>query len=283
MAKTSYFRAASVLVGMLAAAVIATVIMTVPAWAASTLFVSDVSPDGGTTNVAADSDITAEFSKAMKARTIKVSTFYLKEEGSSTAVPAEVSYSGDSETATLDPEGTLDAGSTYTATIKGGKRGVRALDGDKLGGTSDSTATFANRTVRWSFTVASDSPPPPSTSLHFSPNPLDLSYTYSCLLFDIPGPGRTELLTIDNSENTEDVTVASVELTDTTHFFDGAILAAPFTVGAGTTIFDQITFRGDGDFSATLTFKDENGDVIDEPVTLEGSASCFLPPPIIVG
>ena len=285
MAKTSSFRTATVSVGMLAAAVVATVIMAVPAWAASAVLVSDVSPDGGATGVAADSDITAAFSKAMKARTIKASTFYLREEGSSTSIPAAVSYSSDSKTATLDPNGTLEADSTYNATIKGGKRGVRALDGAKLGGTSDSTATFANRKVTWSFSVASDSPPPPSgTSMRLTPNPLDLSYEYSCL---VENPGKTLNLTLDNSENTEDVTVTSVELTDTVHFSEPGIPLieawGSFTIGAGNINYDPITFRGDGDFTATLTFRDENDDVIDEPVTLTGSSSCFLLPPIIVG
>jgi hypothetical protein len=137
--------------------------MAVPAWAASKVFVSDVSPDGGATSIAADSTITAKFSKAMKARTIKGSTFYLTKQDPSTAIPAKVSYSGTSKTATLDPDSNLEAGATYTATIKGGKRGVRASNGDKLGGTRDSTATFANGKVTWAFTVSND--PPPSDTL----------------------------------------------------------------------------------------------------------------------
>jgi hypothetical protein len=147
---------------MLAAAVLATLVMAGPAWAASNVFVTDVSPDGGATSVAADSNITTQFSKAMRASTIKGSTFYLKKQGSSTTIPAQVSYSDTSKTATLKPNSNLEAGATYTATVKGGKRGVRASDGGKLGGTNDITATFADRKVTWSFKVANN-PTPPST------------------------------------------------------------------------------------------------------------------------
>ena len=48
--------------------------------------------------------------------------------------------------------------------MKGGGSGVKASDGGKLGGTNDSTATFANGNVTWSFTVANDSPPPPPSA-----------------------------------------------------------------------------------------------------------------------
>src|SRR4051794_36254605 len=114
---------------------IVTVVLTVsvPAWAASKVFVTDVSPNGGATSVAADSNITATFSKAMKASTIKPSTFYLTKEGSSTKLPAQVSYRSTSKTATLKPDSNLEAGATYTATITGGPKGVRASNGDRLG------------------------------------------------------------------------------------------------------------------------------------------------------
>jgi hypothetical protein len=167
----------------------ATLVMAVPAWAASNVFVTDVSPDGGATSVAADSNITAQFGKAMRASTIKGSTFYLKKQGSSTKIPAQVSYSGISKTATLNPESNLEAGATYTATLKGGRRGVRASDGGKLGGTNDSTATFANGKVTWSFTVANDPPPPPVDECPDNPDrtepPCDTSPTV--VSFQPPG------------------------------------------------------------------------------------------------
>jgi hypothetical protein len=165
MAQKSYFKSATVLVGMLAAAVLATLVMAVPAWAASNVLVTDVSTGGGATSVAADSNITTTFSKAMRASTIKGSTFYLKKQGSSTTIPARVSYSGTSKTATLNPDSDLEAGATYTATVKGGKRGVRASDGGKLGGTNDSTATFANGKVTWSFMVSHNPTAPSAPSV----------------------------------------------------------------------------------------------------------------------
>jgi len=261
------------------AAAILVALAALPASALTKALVTDVSPDGGSADVSADSNVNATFNIRMAKSTINNKTVYLKRQDSSAVVPAQVTYRGTTETATLNPNDDLTSGATYSAYIKGGRTGVKGAGSQKLGGTTDTTATFANAKVVWTFTVAPP-PPPPSTALHFSPNPLDLSYTYSCL---VTNPGNTKYLTIDNSKNTEDVTVASVELTDTNHFFDGAIRAAPFTVEAGATIYDQITFRGDGQFSATLTLKDENGNVIDQPVALTGSASCFLPPPIIVG
>ena len=156
--RTNYLRAFTLLVAV-AVAVVAALMMSVPAWAASTVFVTDVSPDGGATSVAADSNITAVFSKDMRASTIKGSTIYLKKQGSSTTIPANVSYSPTSKTATLNPDSNLKEGATYTAYIKGGKRGVKASNGDKLGGTTDSTATFANGKVTWSFTTTDSTPP----------------------------------------------------------------------------------------------------------------------------
>src|SRR3712207_5231069 len=111
----------------------------------------------------------------MRGSTIKGSTFYLNRGGSSAAIPATVSYSRTSKTAKLNPRGNLEAGARYTAVVEGGKNGVRASDGGKLGGTRDGTATFAGGKVTWSFTVANDPPPPSDTErpslVNFDPAP----------------------------------------------------------------------------------------------------------------
>jgi Bacterial Ig-like domain len=149
--RTTYFRTSTLLVAVAAAIVAATLMMAVPAWASSKLLVTEVSPKDKATDVAANSEVTATFNKAMKASTIKDTTFYLTEEGSSTHIPVKKrSYDATSKKATLIPESDLKAGATYTATITG----VKSSKGVKLGGTSPNTATFADGKVTWSFTVA---------------------------------------------------------------------------------------------------------------------------------
>jgi hypothetical protein len=131
-----------------------------PAEAASRYFVTAVTPTGDTMDVPADTDITAKFSKGIKASTVKSTTFYLTKEGSTEKIPAQVTYSGANRTATLNPDSDLEVGATYVATMKGGSKGILAKDGSRLGGSKDGTATFANGKVTWSFTVANNSPPP---------------------------------------------------------------------------------------------------------------------------
>jgi len=280
---------------MIAAAVVAAMLMTAPAWAAATVFVSDVSPDGGATGVAADGNVTAQFGKAMKAGTIKGSTFFLKKQGSTTTIPAQLSYSATTNTATLNPNSNLAAGATYKATIKGGSTGVKALNGDRLAGTTDSTATFANNKVTWSFTVANAPPPPPVDQcpdnpdrteppcevvtpppvppVTMSPNPLQLDNTGLCF-------GTTALLTVTNTSS-GNVTFASVEIAgeDARWFSDGATGAVPFTVGAGNWFQDEVGFIGSErgkTYHATLTFKDGTGATIGAPVELVGTTSCIV-------
>jgi hypothetical protein len=88
----------------------------------------------------------------MKASTITSTNVYLTKQDDTTKIPAKVSYA--SKVATLDPSTDLDPNASYTATVLGGKSGVRAKDGSLLGGTKDTTATFSNSNVTWSFTTA---------------------------------------------------------------------------------------------------------------------------------
>ncbi len=61
----------------------------VPALAQTTkVLVTDVAPDGGSDNVGMDSNVTATFNIRMDRSTVNSKTFYLKQEGSSTVVPA---------------------------------------------------------------------------------------------------------------------------------------------------------------------------------------------------
>src|SRR3712207_6563031 len=126
----------------------------VPALAqTSKVIVANVSPDGGSPSVGTDSNVTATFKVRMDRRTLKNKTFYLKQEGSTAVVPAQVSYARTSRTATLNPRNDLASGITYTAYVKGGRAGVRGASGQKLGGTRDATAAFVNAKVSWTFTV----------------------------------------------------------------------------------------------------------------------------------
>ena len=94
----------------------------------------------------------ATFSEAMDASTITnvsgaSTTFTLTKQGASTPVAATVGYDATTKKATLDPSANLEAGATYTATVKGGASGVKDLAGNPL--TSDKT---------WSFSTAASAP-----------------------------------------------------------------------------------------------------------------------------
>jgi peptidoglycan-N-acetylglucosamine deacetylase len=125
--------------------------------------VSTVAPANNATGVAVVSNVEATFSEAMNASTINTSTFTLVKTGTTTPVAAQVSYDPATTKATLDPQADLDPGATYTATVKGGKKGVKDLAGNGL--RSDST---------WSFTTAAAPPPPdttlPDTTIDFGPS-----------------------------------------------------------------------------------------------------------------
>ncbi|WP_165968662.1 Ig-like domain-containing protein [Arthrobacter crusticola] len=119
--------------------------------------VQTTSPTAGATNVAVSANVTGTFSEAMTASTITSSTFTLTPQGSTTAVPAAVTYSGN--VATLNPSSDLAAGTTYTATIKGGATGVKDAAGNAL--VSDRTWTFTTAPA----TGGGDTTPPTVTAV----------------------------------------------------------------------------------------------------------------------
>jgi hypothetical protein len=88
--------------------------------------------------VAVSTNVTASFSEAMDASTITSATFTLT--AGTTTVPAAVTYNSTDKVATLNPGADLAAGTTYTATIKGGSTGVKDVAGNTLA--SDKTWTF---------------------------------------------------------------------------------------------------------------------------------------------
>ncbi|WP_308159783.1 Ig-like domain-containing protein [Arthrobacter sp. ISL-5] len=101
--------------------------------------VTGTSPAPGATGVAGTANVTGWFSEAMDASTVTSDTFTLKAAGTTT-VPAAVTYNSTDKVATLNPGADLAAGTTYTATIRGGSGGVKDVAGNALA--SDKTWTF---------------------------------------------------------------------------------------------------------------------------------------------
>jgi large repetitive protein len=106
-------------------------------------------PTAGATGVPIGATVTVTFSEALNPASVTTITFTLAAQGSTSPIPAAVTYSG--TTATLDPTTDLAAGATYTATVKGGPTGVTDVAGNPM--TTDRTWTFT--------TAATTSPPPP--------------------------------------------------------------------------------------------------------------------------
>ena len=63
----------------------------------------------------------------MDAATLTATTFTLTKQGTTTPVPATVTYDEGTKKAILDPNADLDAGATYAATVKGGSNGAKDL------------------------------------------------------------------------------------------------------------------------------------------------------------
>ncbi|MGX9902026.1 Ig-like domain-containing protein [Arthrobacter sp. SA17] len=106
--------------------------------------VTGTSPLAGASGVAVTANVTGQFSEAMNASTVTSATVTLQT--GTTSVPAAVTYNGTDNTATLNPSVDLAAGTTYTATIKGGTGGVRDVAGNALA--TDKTWTFTTAPPR---------------------------------------------------------------------------------------------------------------------------------------
>jgi len=89
--------------------------------------VVSTSPASGALNVSVTANVTATFNEAMNASTLNTGTFLLAK--GSTSVAGTVTYSNN--TATFNPNASLDADSVYTATLTSG---VRDADGNVLSG-----------------------------------------------------------------------------------------------------------------------------------------------------
>lgn len=128
---------------------------------------------------------------------------------SNALVPASVSYSAGTNTATLTPTTPLSASIAYTATVKGGASGVKDVAGNALAADND-----------WSFsTAAADTTPPTVTGQ--SP------------ATDATGVTLTSTVTAVFSEALDPATVipATFELRDP----GNAVVAATVSYNAATT------------------------------------------------
>ena len=109
--------------------------------------VASTVPGSNATAVAPSANPTATFSEGMDGGTINATTFKLLESGSTTRLPAAISYSASTDTATLDPTNSLRAGVTYKAVVT---TGAKDLAGNPL---DQNTAKTGLQQKAWSFTV----------------------------------------------------------------------------------------------------------------------------------
>ena len=92
--------------------------------------VASTTPTSGATGVLAGANVTVTFSEVLNVTTINGTTFRLTRGG--VLVPAVVTWSAETRTATLDPTAGLAYGETYTATVKGFPGGVTDLAGNPM-------------------------------------------------------------------------------------------------------------------------------------------------------
>jgi hypothetical protein len=121
------------------------------------LRITDVFPDGGSVGVPTDTRPSVTFDRrADFIRASRRKSFKLHKDGSKKAVPSHLAYYFNEERLELVPEDALEPNTTYKATIEGkGKNGIRSLEGGKLGGVDDPSATFEDGKVSWTFTTES--------------------------------------------------------------------------------------------------------------------------------
>ena len=145
-------------------------------------------PAAGASGINVNATVSATFNEVLNASTVTTSTFVLRDDASN-IVPATVTYSASTLTATLTPGSALTYSTQYTATLTSG---VKDLAGNAL----------ANYT--WPFTTSAPPPPPPSQGpggpilvVTSTANPFT---TYLAEI--VRGEGANEFLTLDVSQVT---------------------------------------------------------------------------------
>ncbi|PNI08974.1 hypothetical protein CXX84_09470 [Arthrobacter sp. AFG7.2] len=162
--------------------------------------VTATSPAAGASGVALAANVTGSFSEAMDASTVSSATFTVKT--GTTTVPAAVAYNSTDKVATLNPTADLAAGTTYTATIRGGSTGVKDAAGNALatdrtwtfttatagGGSTSETVTLTATADSWVAGGAAATNYGTATTLSVDNSPVELAY----LKFDLSTyAGRT--------------------------------------------------------------------------------------------
>ncbi|MCU1517373.1 MAG: serine protease, partial [Pseudarthrobacter sp.] len=117
---------------------------TTPAPAAPAPTVMARTPGAGSTAVTPGSNVSATFSSAVQG--VGAGTFVLRN-AAGAVVPAVVSYSATTKTATLDPASNLAGDAVYTATLTGGPAAIRGSTGTPLATTSWTFVTGPKPTV----------------------------------------------------------------------------------------------------------------------------------------
>ncbi len=77
-------------------------------------------------------NVSVDFSEPMDAATLTTTSITLTTVGSTTPLPAAITYDSAHNRATLDPDSPLSTATTYTATVLGGPSGARDLAGNPL-------------------------------------------------------------------------------------------------------------------------------------------------------
>jgi hypothetical protein len=119
-----------------------TAIDVIPAGSTAAPTVTTTTPGAGATGASLDTAPSAVFSTAMDPSTLTSSTFTLTAAGSTTPVPATVSYNAGTTAATLDPTSSLAPSTTYTATLS---TAVKSAGGKPLA--SPFTWTFTTQAL----------------------------------------------------------------------------------------------------------------------------------------
>ena len=118
----------------------------VPSGSTTPPSVASVNPANGASGANIGGPVTVIFNEPMDAQTINGVTIFLTDP-SHTSVPGTVTYNAANSKAVFTPTATLNALTTYTATVKGGSGGVKDFSGNTM------TSDFV-----WSFTTASGPP-----------------------------------------------------------------------------------------------------------------------------
>jgi N-acetylglucosamine-6-sulfatase len=104
-------------------------------------------PKANATAVAPTANVTATFSEDMMASSITAKSFKLLEKGSTTKIGATVTYDTTTDTATLDPTGSLKSGVSYKAVVTTGAKDVAGNPLDQ------NTTTAGLQHKAWFFAV----------------------------------------------------------------------------------------------------------------------------------